>query len=121
MPETIRHRHTWLSTMCMSSALDDIMRRGLDFQNKHASQESYERQRARIEVAGLIAQAMHDPRIRNADCTIIAVLQLLTSEVMGCNDEHIEMHQGGLHSMIRERGGLQQLGVNGCLATMVTT
>lgn len=68
----------------------------------------------------MINESMRDPQMQTADATIVAVLQLLNAEIMGCDDSIMHTHQNGLHAMIRQRGGLGELGVNGQLAAITT-
>lgn len=68
----------------------------------------------------MINKSLGDPDLRIADSTIIAVLHLLMSEIMGCNDGTMRVHQEGLLKMVRQRGGLGQLGINGHLAHILT-
>lgn len=81
---------------------------------------SHDRMQARGEVIALINQALKDDQSRIADTTIVAVLQLLNSEIMGCDDQVMRIHQQGLHDMVRQRGGLEELGVEGQLASILT-
>lgn len=76
--------------------------------------------KVRGEVIAMINQAMQDPQLQTADATIVSVLHLLNSEIMGCDDTVMMIHQQGLHNMIRQRGGLDQLGVDGQLASILT-
>ena len=68
----------------------------------------------------MINDALADPKQQAADATIVSVLHLLNSEIMGCDDQTMTIHQQGLHQMIRKRGGLAHLGVDGELAMIST-
>ena len=68
----------------------------------------------------MINESLNDPEMKTSDATIIAVLQLLNAEIMGCDDSIMRIHQRGLHDMVRERGGLGSLGVHGQLASILT-
>lgn len=122
VPELLRARHAFLSTICISSAHDDIMARASRPNPPHwlATKEGIERMRVRSEVISMVNQSLGDPELRIADATIISVLHLLNSEVMGCDDRVMKTHQDGLHRMVRQRGGLQGLGVKGQLARILT-
>lgn len=122
VPELLRARHAFLSTICISSAHDDIMSRASkpDPPDWLSTREGIERLRVRSEVIGLVNQSLADPELRVADATIISVLHLLNSEVMGCDDRVMKTHQDGLHRMVRQRGGLEGLGVKGQLARILT-
>lgn len=117
----LKARHAFLSTICISSAHDDIMRRALKHPDERPEHESIERMRVRHEVTSMINESMRDPQMQTADATLVAVLQLLTAEIMGCDDDVMRVHQNGLHAMVRQRGGLNELGVNGQLAAITAT
>ena len=68
----------------------------------------------------MINNALADPKLQAADATIVSVLHLLNSETMDCDDQTMTIHQQGLHQMIRKRGGLDRLGVDGELAMIST-
>lgn len=122
VPELLRARHAFLSTICISSAHDDIMSRAAQPSPPPwlSTREGVERLRVRSEIISLVNQSLEDPQLRTADATIIAVLHLLNSEVMGCDDRVMKTHQDGLHRMVRQRGGLKRLGVQGQLAMVLT-
>lgn len=118
VPTLLKARHAFLSTICISSAHDDIMRRSSLPPAQRPQLESIEVASIRKEVTSMINQSMSDPQMQTADATIVAVLQLLNAEIIGCDDKLMEVHQSGLHAMIRQRGGLNALGVSGELASI---
>ena len=120
IPTILRARHAFLSTLCISSAHDDIMNRALLPSHRQNGESLVNRFKVRQDVISLINESMNDPEMRSADETIVAVLQVLNSEIMGCDDRSMRIHQLGLHHMIRERGGLDHLGVGGQLAFILT-
>ncbi|WPG99753.1 Hypothetical protein R9X50_00257200 [Acrodontium crateriforme] len=120
VPSLLTSRPAFLSTLCISSAHDDIMSRSSRPTQDQRSTESFERIRVRAEVIQMITKIMKDPELQTADTTIIAVLQLLNSEIMGCEETTMQWHQHGLHEMVRQRGGLDQLGLHGKLASILT-
>lgn len=120
VPLLLRAKHAFLSTICISASHEDIMRRGMQAPHERLQHGSHDRMQARCEVIALINQAMNDDQSRIADTTIVAVLQLLNSEIMGCDDQVMRIHQQGLHDMVRQRGGLEKLGVEGQLASILT-
>ena len=122
VPELLRARHAFLSTICISSAHDDIMARSSQPNPPPwlSTREGIERIRVRSEVISLVNESLGDPELRVADATIISVLHLLNSEVMGCDDRSMKAHQDGLHRMVRQRGGLERLGVKGQLARILS-
>lgn len=117
VPALLRAQHAFLSTICISAAHDDIMARAYSPQR---TLEGIERLRVRSEVIGMVNASLDDPELRIADATIISVLHLLNSEIMGCDDRVMKTHQDGLHRMVRQRGGLGGLGVDGQLARILT-
>ena len=120
VPELLRARHAFLSTICISASHDDIMSRAVRPAPFLTTRESIERMRVRSEVMAMINESMQDPEMQAADATMIAVLHLLNSEIMGCDDRVMKTHQNGLHTMVRQRGGMDKLGVNGQLASILT-
>ena len=82
---------------------------------------SFECSKVRVEVIGMINKSLSCPQLRTADATIIAVLQLLHSEIISGNEETMAVHQAGLRAMVQQRGGLHKLGVNGFLAGNLAT
>lgn len=76
--------------------------------------------KVRGEIIGMVNAALDDPAARLADTTVVSVLHLLNSEIMGCTDFTMAMHARGLHDLVRQRGGLHRLGMNGSLASMTT-
>ena len=120
VPTLLRARHAFLSTICICSAHDDIMSRAVSGSEFLSNHESIQRMRVRQEVISMIHESLEDPDMRTADATIVAVLHLLNSEIMGCDDRMMSTHQNGLHDMVQMRGGLDRLGVNGQLASILT-
>lgn len=116
LPAMLKARHAFLSTLCISSAHDDIMRRNILPPDQRSTESLMKRLRVRQGVISMINESLSDPEMRAADETIIAVLHVLHSEIMGCNDRSMQIHQIGLHEMVRERGGLGTLGLQGQLA-----
>ena len=120
IPTILRARHAFLSTLCISSSHDDIMTRALLPPHLHNGESLERRWKVRSGVIQMINESISDPDMRIADETIIAVLHVLNSEVMGCNDQSMRIHQSGLLAMVRERGGLHKLGAGGQLGFMLT-
>ena len=120
VPTLLRARHAFLSTVAISTAHDDLMSRALQPVHLRSPGESMERLRVRQEVMAMINESLDDPELKTADATIIAVLQLLNAELMGCDDNIMRIHQKGLQDMVRQRGGLGKLGVHGQLASILS-
>ena len=79
-----------------------------------------QRWKVKKEVIAMLGESMNDPKMQTADETMIAVVHLLNSDIMGCDDRDMRIHQSGLHNMISQRGGLNSLGVGGQLASILT-
>ena len=120
VPTLLKARHAFLSTIAISSAHDDIMRRSTKSPSERSKTESVQRARVRHEVTSMINQSMSDPELQTSDATMVAVVHLLNAETMGCDDTVMRVHQQGLSAMVSSRGGLGALGVNGQLAAIVT-
>ena len=91
VPTLLRARHAFLSTICISSAHDDLMNRAVQSPHMRNPVESVERMRIRHEVIWMINESIKDPVMNTADVTIIAVLQLLNAEIMGCDDQVLSL------------------------------
>ena len=76
----------------------------------------YERLAVKSEVIAMINASLDDPDQRISDATIIAVMNIFNSEIIGCDTSALKVHQKGLNEMIEMRGGLDKLGVVGHLA-----
>jgi len=123
LPYLIRARHSFLSTLCISTAHDEAMQRlvfGSDTLRGAKKAVVYERLAVKSEVISMINTSLDDPQQRTSDATIIAVLNMLNSEMIGCDTSALKTHQRGLNKMISMRGGLDKLGVLGHLARTVT-
>ena len=121
LPILIRARHSFLSTICISAAHDEAMQRivfGSESLSPRGSKKAvvYERLAVKSEVIAMINACLNDPDQMISDSTIIAVLNIFNSEIIGCDADALETHQQGLTKMISMRGGLDKLGVLGHLA-----
>jgi len=124
LPNLIRARHSFLSTICISAAHDEAMQRvvfGSESLSLRGSKKAvvYERLAVKSEVISMINASLEDPVQAISDATIIAVLNIFNSEIIGCDSSALEVHQKGLNKMISMRGGLDKLGVVGHLARTV--
>ena len=113
VPALIRSRHAFLSTLCIAST-------HLDATNNRPT-ESIETIVLRQEVIHLISRSLLNPLTRIDDFTIIALVQLICSEVVSGNEIHLQYHEDGMEKMVKERGGLERLGVGGELASILTS
>ncbi|GAB7325254.1 hypothetical protein MBLNU13_g09318t1 [Cladosporium sp. NU13] len=124
--------HTWLqtantavdleklNTICISAAHDEAMQRivfGSETLSPRGSKKAvvYERLAVKSEVIAMINASLDDPDQRVSDATIIAVMNIFNSEIIGCDASALKIHQKGLNEMISMRGGLHKLGVNAVL------
>ena len=120
IPELLKAKHAFLSTICISASHDDIMMRGQQAPHERKPYGSTDRLKVRSEVLGLINQALADPAMQTTDATLMSVLHVLNSEIMGCDDRIMRIHQHGLDDLVKERGGLGKLGIDGQLASILT-
>lgn len=115
VPALIRSRHAFLSTLCIAST-------HLDATNNRPA-ESIETIALRQEVIHLISRSLLNPNplTRIDDFTIIALVQLICSEIVAGNETHLQYHEDGMEKMVKQRGGLERLGVGGELASILTS
>lgn len=102
--------HTFLSTLCIASAHRDA--------SFGRQVESTRTTALRQEIIHFINRNICDPGSTLADHNIIALLQLITSEVIAREEVTVGIHEKGLATMIEQRGGLNQLGT--CLASTIS-
>ncbi|EUC50211.1 hypothetical protein COCMIDRAFT_82588 [Bipolaris oryzae ATCC 44560] len=112
IPKCLDHPHTFLSTLFMASAHDDVIHQ--------REVESLETAALRQDVVELVVDEIRESKTRADDANIIAVSQLILGEVISRTEMSLAYHQDGMEKMIRERGGLDKLGVNGYLASAVS-
>ena len=112
IPECLKYAHAFLSTLYMASAYDDVV------QNREI--ESLETAALRQDVIHFVGGHLTDVEQSVADHNIIAVSQLILGDVISRADIGLRYHQMGIAKMIEQRGGLQNLGVNGQLASAVS-
>ncbi|KAI4675323.1 uncharacterized protein J4E84_010215 [Alternaria hordeiaustralica] len=112
IPECLSYAHTFLSTLYMASAYDDVVH------NREI--ESLETAALRQDVIHFVGGHLTDVEQSVADHNIIAVSQLILGDVISRSDADRHFHQNGIAMMIKQRGGLQNLGVNGQLASAVS-
>ncbi|OCL14485.1 hypothetical protein AOQ84DRAFT_221276, partial [Glonium stellatum] len=113
VPALIKTRHAFLSTLCIASTHRDA--------TKYRPTESYETLALRQEVIHLIQQSILNPHTCTDDSTIIALVQLICSEMINGEEKMLEYHEGGMETMVKLRGGLEKLGVGGELASILTS
>ncbi|KAL5393174.1 hypothetical protein DPSP01_000007 [Paraphaeosphaeria sporulosa] len=112
IPTLVKSPHAFLSTLCIASAhYDAIHEREI---------ESVQTLALRQEVMHLISQSLLNPETRGDDYNVVALTQLIASEIIAGEDMTLNFHETGIEAMVRQRGGLGKLGVNGRLATTLS-
>jgi hypothetical protein len=110
MPACLHYPHTFLGTLYIASSHHDALRQ--------CKAESLETAALRQDVIHFVSEHLNSRENGVADHNIVAVLQLITGNVIGGVDAGLKFHQDGLQTMIRQRGGLQKL--DSILASMVS-
>lgn len=108
----IKSPHAFLSTLCIASAHYDAM--------QGRSVESVQTLALRQEVMHLISQSLVDPQARINDYNIVALTQLIVSELISDQESALNYHEAGVKTMIKQRGGLHKLGANGRIASTIS-
>ncbi|KAF2639872.1 hypothetical protein P280DRAFT_402734, partial [Massarina eburnea CBS 473.64] len=108
VPTLVKSEHAFLSTLCIASAHHDAV--------NNRSTESMETLALRQEVMHFISQSLLNPGSRTNDFNVIALTQLIASEVIAGQDAALTYHESGMEAMISQRGGLDKLGLNGRVA-----
>ncbi|KAH7388754.1 hypothetical protein BKA66DRAFT_414591 [Pyrenochaeta sp. MPI-SDFR-AT-0127] len=112
IPTCLSYPHTFLSTLCLASAHHDII--------YERPVESLATSALRHEIMVLVGRNMLNPDEIVADHNIVAVTQLIIGEVIGREESSLVWHEAGIENMIKKRGGLNQLGMNGRLASSIS-
>jgi hypothetical protein len=112
IPTVLSSPHTFLSTLCVASShLDAILERNT---------ESIETLSLRQEIMHLIDQNIAHPSKKIDDLNITSLIQLIAGEVIGREEGALRYHERGITAMIEHRGGLNDLGVSGYLASTIS-
>lgn len=112
IPTALSYSHTFLGTLCLATAYHDVI-------NERAL-ESVQTIALRQEVIHLVGRNMLDPEARVSDHNLMAIIQLIISEVIGREESGLGYHEDGMQEMIQQRGGLNKLGINGRLASAIS-
>lgn len=112
IPTALSYPHTFLGTLCLATAYHDVI--------NELPLESVQTIALRQEVIHLVGRNMLDPEARVSDHNIMAITQLIISEVIGREESGLSWHENGIENMIKQRGGLNELGVNGRLASAIS-
>lgn len=101
-----------LSSFLVAAKWDDMLMGNL--------QDSLQVVAMKREIISIINSGLSnpDPKKQLGDYNIISIIQLVAAEVMSCNEDAVEIHSQGVQEMIRRRGGLQNLGGQGLIASM---
>lgn len=120
VPMLFAGRGAFLSTLCISSSYLDMMHMDFSTATTPHSIESVRTLTVREEIVRVIGECLSDPDTCCSDGNIVSVLHLVFGEMIVANDEALQWHEQGLYSMVQKRGGLDKLGGDGLLASMVT-
>jgi hypothetical protein len=108
----VKSPHTFLSTICIAAAhLDAIHDRSI---------ESVQTLALRQEVIHLIGQSLVNPNSRVDDHNVIALTQLIASEIISGEETALNFHESGVEAMVKQRGGVKELGANGRIASTIS-
>ncbi|KAH7095983.1 hypothetical protein FB567DRAFT_46089 [Paraphoma chrysanthemicola] len=111
IPTALSYPHTFLGTLCLATAYHDVIH--------EQPLESVQTIALRQEVIHLVGRNMLDPKASVSDHNLMAIIQLIISEVIGREESGLSWHENGIETMVKQRGGLNQLGVNGYLASSI--
>lgn len=111
--------HAFLSTICIYGAYDESFHgnSGVGVRRNNAEESIL----IENEVIGMIQRCIESPVHQTSDATLIAVLHLLNSLVMTRGQKTLRNQALGLTKIVVMRGGLERLGVEGEMATIITS
>jgi hypothetical protein len=112
IPTALSYSHTFLGTLCLATAYHDVI--------NELPLESVQTIALRQEVIHLVGRNMLDPETRVSDHNLMAIIQLIISEVIGREESGLSWHEDGIENMIKQRGGLNELDVNTRLASAIS-
>ncbi|KAF2003305.1 hypothetical protein P154DRAFT_103246 [Amniculicola lignicola CBS 123094] len=112
IPTLVKSPHAFLSTLCIASAHNDAI--------QSRPVESVQTLALRQEVMHLISKNLVNPDSRVNDFNIIALTQLIASEIIAGEQAALAYHESGVAAMVRQRGGINKLGVSGRLASTLS-
>ncbi|KAH0298777.1 hypothetical protein KCU71_g12739, partial [Aureobasidium melanogenum] len=120
VPMLFAGQASFLSTLCISSAYLDMMHMDFSHTLTVNSIESVRTLMVREQTVQLISKCLSDPETCCNDANIVSVVHMLFGEMIVACKPTLKCHEDGLHTMVEHRGGLDNLGGNGLLASMVT-
>ncbi|KAH7086228.1 hypothetical protein FB567DRAFT_471660 [Paraphoma chrysanthemicola] len=112
IPTALSYPYTFLGTLCLATAFHDVIH--------DQPLESVQTIALRQEVIHLVGRNMLDPKASVSDHNIMAIIQLIISEVIGREESGLKWHEDGIQKMILQRGGLDKLGLSGRLASTIS-
>ncbi|KAH8727624.1 hypothetical protein GQ44DRAFT_677512 [Phaeosphaeriaceae sp. PMI808] len=112
IPTALSYSHTFLGTLCLATAYHDVV--------NELPLESVQTVALRQEVIHLVGKNMLNAEEGVSDHNIMAVIQLIISEAIGREESGLGYHEDGIETMIKQRGGLNQLGKDSRLASAVS-
>ncbi|KAF2866778.1 hypothetical protein BDV95DRAFT_461099, partial [Massariosphaeria phaeospora] len=112
IPTLVKSPHAFLSTLCIASAHYDAIN-GREI-------ESVQTVALRQEVTHLIGQNLVNPEAQVDDFNVIALTQLIAAGMISGEDAALTYHESGIEAMIKQRGGIDTLGVGGRLASTIS-
>ena len=112
VPTILQARHSFLSCMCLGASHHDIVR---GFQQDSALTVAL-----KIEVIREINENLVGPPDEVNDLTLIAILHVLAAEIVNGDRNALKAHINGLQIIVQERGGLEELGLNGLVASILS-
>jgi hypothetical protein len=74
---------------------------------------------AKTKVLAMVKDSLQRPDTQTDDFTILSILHLLMSEVGGFDEDVFNVHQAGLIRIVQQRGGINALGLNGDLSSVL--
>lgn len=112
IPSLFLTPHTYLSLLFVTSAYYDALREFV--------KGSFVTTALHQELIRLIDANLVHPTRKVDDLNILALVQLIIGEVVMGERIVAQLHEAGLQKMVQLRGGLNCLGVNGRLASMIS-
>ena len=112
IPNCLEWPHTFLSTLFITSTYLDV--------SHQRPRESKETLVLRSELLQMISRQLGNAETAASDFNIMAVLHMIAGETIGRVDTPSDYHQAGIMQLVAHRGGLQNLGLDGLLASMIS-
>ncbi|KAF4554120.1 Hypothetical protein D9617_5g069960 [Elsinoe fawcettii] len=117
IPLVLQTPEAYLSCLCIVAPYADVFMAGKDADRITLSQFKQTLAITSV-VSRMIKDRLNKPEHLGDDQTILAVMQLLNSQMAAPFGDTIQAHQDALGNLIRLRGGLSCLGGDGTIARM---